>query len=77
MADAADIAANIIDQTLEQNLSKRKTFEGESAQLCEECEDEIPLLRRQTLPGVKTCVYCQQLMEDKNHAYQRPRYSKS
>ena len=32
---------------------------GESLQFCEECDVEIPELRRQALPGVRLCVSCQ------------------
>lgn len=32
---------------------------GESAEFCEECESEIPLARREALPGVQLCVRCQ------------------
>ena len=30
---------------------------------CEECGDEIPVKRQELVPGVKFCVYCQQLQE--------------
>ena len=32
---------------------------GEGTAECVECGDEIPLRRREALPGVKTCVGCQ------------------
>jgi phage/conjugal plasmid C-4 type zinc finger TraR family protein len=32
---------------------------GESAEECALCGDDIPLARRQALPGVRTCVKCQ------------------
>ena len=32
---------------------------GESAKWCDECGEEIPLKRREALPGVRTCVACQ------------------
>jgi len=30
---------------------------------CEECGDDIPEKRQKLVPGVKLCVYCQQLQE--------------
>ncbi len=33
--------------------------QGVSALECVECGDEIPLKRREALPGVTTCVACQ------------------
>ena len=32
---------------------------GESLHHCEECDSEIPLARRQAMPGVRLCVTCQ------------------
>lgn len=33
-------------------------LEGESAQECMECGEEIPAKRREALPGVKLCIHC-------------------
>jgi phage/conjugal plasmid C-4 type zinc finger TraR family protein len=33
--------------------------QGEGARECVECGGEIPLRRREALPGVSTCVACQ------------------
>lgn len=33
---------------------------GESALLCDLCGEDIPAARRAALPGVRTCVACQQ-----------------
>lgn len=30
---------------------------------CEECGDEIPQERRQALPGVRLCIFCQEALE--------------
>lgn len=32
---------------------------GEGTDECDECGEEIPIRRRQALPGVRTCVACQ------------------
>lgn len=34
-----------------------------SAWLCEHCNNDIPMARREALPGVQTCVYCQEAIE--------------
>ena len=39
---------------------------GASAELCEECDEPIPLARRIALPGVKYCVSCQAGLEGKS-----------
>ncbi len=36
-----------------------------SAEECEECGDEIPEGRRQAVPGVQFCVFCQEKHERK------------
>lgn len=63
MADAADIANERAEEILQERLASRVQFQGESLSHCEDCDEEIPALRRQTLPGVATCVDCQQLRE--------------
>lgn len=70
MADVADIAADIEAQRLRIILSNRKTFQNRaSATHCEECDKEIPELRRTTLPGVSTCVDCQSIIELKQRLH--------
>ena len=34
-----------------------------SAQYCRVCEEPIPEARRRALPGVETCVDCQEILE--------------
>ena len=34
-----------------------------SAEICEECGDDIPLARQLAVPGVQYCVYCQEKFE--------------
>ena len=40
-----------------------KQAEKPSAKECVECGDEIPEARRLAIPGVQSCVYCQELSE--------------
>lgn len=39
-----------------------KTF-ADSAEFCEPCGEPIPEARRRAVPGVKTCIDCQTLIE--------------
>jgi len=65
------MAAEIIDQAnelVEQNISlaiqrMRIDRTASSAEHCEECGEAIPEARRSAVPGCKTCVDCQQLIE--------------
>lgn len=64
MSDNADIAGEIIEQSLEANIRKATQQRPAAHCLyCEECGDEIPLKRREHLPWVTTCVECQQVIE--------------
>ncbi|MDB5377945.1 MAG: DksA/TraR family C4-type zinc finger protein [Rubritepida sp.] len=50
-----------IDDTVTDGVLRARasipTGEGETH--CQECGEEIPLARRQALPGVRTCIECQ------------------
>lgn len=48
--------------------ARRSIPKGESLLFCEECGEEIPLLRRRSLPGVRLCLECQQEADTKEHA---------
>ncbi len=63
MADIADHANDYTDLMLANSLANRPRLEGESEPFCVDCDEEIPERRRVALPGVKLCVYCQQLKE--------------
>lgn len=65
MADAADFANERMDLINESHLAARHRFEGASATHCNECDETIPERRRELLPGVRLCVECQQLEEDR------------
>lgn len=63
--DEAEIAANHsidIAWNAEQKI-REKVYTGTSLSHCEECGDDIPLPRQLALPGVRTCVHCQEEME--------------
>ncbi|HFD3738536.1 TPA: TraR/DksA C4-type zinc finger protein [Pseudomonas aeruginosa] len=39
-------------------MSQRAKYQGQSAKVCIECGESIPLARRLALPGVQHCVNC-------------------
>ena len=49
--------------------AREKLPQGESAEFCEECGEEIPPARRQALPGVQLCVECQSEQERAEAAF--------
>jgi phage/conjugal plasmid C-4 type zinc finger TraR family protein len=56
-----------IDATVEAGvqLAKSRLPDGESLTHCEECEVAIPEARRKAMPGVRYCVRCQSVLEDR------------
>ena len=40
--------------------ARRLVNKGESLQFCAECGEEIPEARRQSIPGVRLCIHCQE-----------------
>lgn len=63
MADDADIAADYQERLNQQAVEARKVYKGASAAWCVECDEVIPQLRRQALPGVKLCIECAEYAE--------------
>ncbi|MEM6303309.1 MAG: DksA/TraR family C4-type zinc finger protein [Pseudomonadota bacterium] len=63
-AVSEQIEASIADELA--RLQARKRAQGESLTHCAECEEEIPLARREALPGVKLCIDC---MTERDAAY--------
>lgn len=51
------IDATIMDAVL---TARSQLPSGEGSADCEVCGDEIPWRRRQAVPGVRTCVACQE-----------------
>jgi len=60
-----------VEATLEDALAsaRQRLPKGESALYCIECGDDIPLKRREALPGVKYCIACQSLNEKTQAAH--------
>lgn len=68
MPDDADIAQEISERLLEDALADhfrrartRQTNDGPTH--CEDCGAEIPIRRRQLMPGCRRCTDCQSLLE--------------
>lgn len=66
MADVADIANDAEQERIQRILSSRPQQTNQvSAIDCEECGTPIPEARRLVLPGVVTCVHCQEINEQR------------
>lgn len=64
MADIADLANDQADYFLELALARHVAAPVlESAKYCVDCDEPIPALRREHVPGVQTCVDCQGIRE--------------
>lgn len=64
MADAVDFANDHAEYFLQLSLQRLARLpDNPSAQICEDCDEPIPLARQQSVAGCKTCVDCQGLRE--------------
>ncbi|MGQ5819516.1 TraR/DksA family transcriptional regulator [Serratia sp. IR-2025] len=70
MADLMDYEQERQALVLEAQIANaRKSSTLSSAFVCEECDTPIPAARRAAVPGVDTCVSCQQIRETQSHLY--------
>lgn len=60
------MAVNELRQQLEKQRSQP------SAEFCEECGEDIPKARREAVPGVQFCIYCQTKLEKIRANYRQP-----
>ncbi|HSD70870.1 MAG TPA: DksA/TraR family C4-type zinc finger protein [Woeseiaceae bacterium] len=51
-----------VDDAVKRARSQLPT--GESLSHCENCGAELPLARREAIPGVRRCVKCQALLDE-------------
>ncbi|WP_039917612.1 TraR/DksA family transcriptional regulator [Cellvibrio mixtus] len=66
MADVADIANDVEQERIARILSNRpQPTDQPSAIDCKECDLPITEARRIALPGVQTCVHCQEINEQR------------
>lgn len=67
MADNADRATELMEQTLDHALATRtsQTSVVWARAECEECGEEIPAARREAAPWATTCIECQSIREQR------------
>lgn len=64
MADAVDIANDRAEYFLQLSLQRLARLPVKpSAQICEDCDEPIPLARQLSVSGCETCIDCQELRE--------------
>lgn len=63
MADETDISQVESDFLLSLTLNSRRQYRGESPKSCVVCGTDIPLARREALPGITQCVVCAERQE--------------
>ncbi|HBN9790697.1 TPA: TraR/DksA family transcriptional regulator [Pseudomonas aeruginosa] len=64
--DIVDIANDYAERELAERLYSRVKYVGESLHECEDCGEEIPVARRELVPGVRKCLSCQEYLEEIN-----------
>ncbi|XOQ09896.1 MAG: DksA C4-type domain-containing protein [Serratia liquefaciens] len=70
MADSMDYSQENQALLLETQIANaRKSSVLPSAFVCEECDAPIPAARHVAVPGVYTCVFCQNIREVKGHLF--------
>ncbi|HHE6471299.1 TPA: TraR/DksA C4-type zinc finger protein [Providencia rettgeri] len=63
MMDEIDVSQAESEFLLSLRLNQRAKYQGQSAIICVECGDNIPLARRIALQGVQHCVCCVERQE--------------
>lgn len=73
-AEVAQINSLIMNMNAERALRDQlaKQRSQPSAEFCEECGEDIPQARREAIPGVQLCVYCQTKLERFKANYRQP-----
>ncbi|MGY8811471.1 MAG: TraR/DksA family transcriptional regulator [Pseudomonadales bacterium] len=75
MADACDLGNDRAQQIIDDALAARRQQASRPVVdhlFCESCGVAIPPKRRELLPGVETCVHCQEILEHKGVGRGRP-----
>ena len=68
MADEIDLANDLAEHSMNvslQNIHNKVNSTVESEEFCIECDEEIPLARREAVKGCKRCVTCQSKIDIK------------
>jgi phage/conjugal plasmid C-4 type zinc finger TraR family protein len=60
-----------IDASVEDavKIARSRLPDGEGLTRCENCDDLIPLARRNAIPGVRLCVECQSELEKRQTTF--------
>ena len=61
--DIVDIAQQLEDEHRSRSIAAIPKYHGQSHERCVDCDDAIPRKRRDAIPGVKRCVFCQSITE--------------
>ena len=54
-----------VNEAVERARRQLPASDAAAAEFCEECEAEIPLARREAMPGVRCCIGCQQERDER------------
>ena len=46
------------EEAQQRRIAERVQYQGESARVCEACDEPIPQKRREAVPGCTLCVHC-------------------
>lgn len=73
-AEVAQLNNLIANMNAVANMRKQleKQRSQPSAEFCEKCGEDIPLARREAVPGVQMCISCQSLSERLKANYRQP-----
>lgn len=72
MFDQIDRANELAEKEREFMLAKHKQKTTAcSLTFCEDCDEPIPLARRQSVQGCTRCIECQAIFESKQRHYRR------
>ena len=60
-----------IDATIDDAIARIKSQikQGDSSEICEECDALIPEARRIAVPGITLCVHCQEILDKKQSTF--------
>ena len=71
MSDVADRAQDALDKEMERAMVSHAAAHGETANECDECGYLIPSARQVSLPGVRHCVECAEMLERRAKGFAR------
>lgn len=65
MADAADLAGDLIDESTQRALDNRKAIRVQVTEDCADCGLQISSARQIATGGTDTCIACAEYLEEK------------